>query len=237
MMISLHHVSKCYRRGDRTVDALAGVSLEVAEGEFVVVRGPSGCGKTTLLLTAGGLLAPDSGSVAIAGQNPYALDADPRADLRAGAVGFVFQRFHLLPYLSVMDNILTPSLAAGRGDARRRAGQLMERFGLSGRADHLPAELSTGEQQRTALARALLNEPRIVLADEPTGNLDEANGRQVLVALAELAHDGRAVLLVTHDGRAEAFGHRTVCLDKGRIVEDDRTTTDDFSPAKGTLPS
>ena len=237
MMLSLRDISKRYGRGDRAVDALRHVSLDVAEGEFVVVRGPSGCGKTTLLLAAGGLLAPDDGSVGVVGQDPYALDADRRAALRASAIGFVFQRFHLLPYLSVIDNVLAPSLAANVGDARRRAGQLIERFGLADRAGHLPAELSTGEQQRAALARALLNEPRIVLADEPTGNLDEVNGREVLAALAEQARDGRAVLLVTHDRQAEAFAHRTVCLDGGRIADPDRTTTDDSSASKGSLRS
>jgi ABC-type lipoprotein export system ATPase subunit len=240
-MLSLSNVSKRYGRADRAVDALRHVSLDVAEGEFVVVRGPSGCGKTTLLLAAGGLLAPDEGTVAVAGRDPYALDADARADLRASAIGFVFQRFHLLPYLSVIDNVLAPSLAARRGggdDARRRALQLIERFGLAGRADHLPSELSTGEQQRAALARALLNGPSLVLADEPTGNLDDDNGREVLAALAELARDGRAVLLVTHDARAEAFAQRTVFLDDGRIADPQcPVAAADSSPSKGNRPS
>ena len=174
MLLQLDHVSKAYTDAQSTVRAVGDISLQVAKGEFVGVQGPSGCGKSTLLLIAGGLLKPDSGQVQLDGQDPYALTPDVRAEFRARTIGFVFQQFHLVPYLSVLDNILAPALAvtASRSEARDRALQLIERFGLSDRREHVPAKLSTGERQRAAMARALLNEPKLILADEPTGNLD-----------------------------------------------------------------
>ena len=218
-MLTVTNVSKCYIRGEADVQALDDVSVHVDAGQFVSVKGPSGCGKTTLLLAAGALMAPDAGTVEVAGQDPYELAPDPRAVFRAGNIGFVFQQFHLVPYLSVLDNVLTPSLARPTADSRDRAAELVERFGLADRADHMPGELSTGERQRTALARAMLNEPRLILADEPTGNLDEDNARHVLQALAEFASAGGAVLLVTHDDKVTQYSHRTVHISRGRIVE------------------
>ena len=176
----------------------------------MAVRGPSGCGKTTLLLTAGGLLRPDAGKVAVNGQELYALGDEARARIRAANIGFVFQQFHLVPYLSVRDNVLSAALALPLADAGKRAEQLLDELGLAHRSHHVPAELSTGERQRTALARALLHQPRLLLADEPTGNLDADNGRLVLAKLAEHAHAGGAVLLVTHDADAAAQSHRVV---------------------------
>lgn len=216
-LLRLEKISKRYQRPDQSVEALVGVSLEIGEGEFVVVRGPSGCGKTTLLLTAGGLLAPDSGTVTICGRQPYALGADERAALRATTVGFVFQQFHLVPYLSVLENVLSPTLATEVPDAACRANELVSRFGLSGRSSHLPGELSTGERQRTALARAMLTKPRLILADEPTGNLDEANARGVMDGLSAFADDGGAVLLVTHDV-SPTVGGRTVHMVEGCLA-------------------
>jgi ABC-type lipoprotein export system ATPase subunit len=185
----------------------------------LAVVGPSGCGKTTLLLAAGGLLRPDAGEVRIDGADPYALDADARAELRAREVGFVFQQFHLVAYLSVIDNVLAPCLARPLDGARQRARELIERFGLAGRADHLPGELSTGERQRTALARAMLHSPRLICADEPTGNLDEDNGRVILESLRDFATAGGAVLMVTHDLRVAELADRTVGLREGRVAE------------------
>ena len=218
-MLSVRNVSKSYRRSGRAVQALDEVSLEVADGEFVVVRGPSGSGKTTLLLAAGGLLAPDAGRVEVDGQAPYQLSPDQRAGLRAATIGFVFQQFHLVPYLSVSDNVRTPALAAGIRDAGDRARQLIERFGLGDRADHLPGQLSTGERQRTALARALLNRPKLLLADEPTGNLDEDNAQVILASLAEFTDRGGAVLLVTHETAVAKYARRIVRLENGRLRE------------------
>ncbi|MCX5684896.1 MAG: ATP-binding cassette domain-containing protein, partial [Planctomycetota bacterium] len=177
-----------------------------------------GCGKTTLLLIAGGLLKPDDGQVLLAGQDPYALAPDARARFRAENVGFVFQQFHLIPYLSVLDNILAPALARPLENARERAVELAGRFGLTDRQGHVPGELSTGDRQRTALARALLHKPQFLLADEPTGNLDEASGHVVLGHLAEFAKTGGAVLLVTHDPHATQYATRPVRMESGWIA-------------------
>ena len=218
-MLCIENVTKTYRRAGRHVRALDGVSLAAEAGEFVAVRGPSGCGKTTLLLVAGGLLGPDAGRVVIDGQGPYALSPEDRARLRAATVGFVFQQFHLVPYLTVRDNVLAPSVARPSAEAAGRADELIERFGLAARVDHLPAELSTGERQRVALARALLNRPKVLLADEPTGNLDTASAETVLRHLAEFADAGGTVLLVTHDARAAEYARRTVEMVDGRLAE------------------
>ncbi len=217
-MLRVREVSKHYEKNGATVKALDGVSLSVEPGEFVVVRGPSGSGKTTLLLLCGALLPPGSGEVRFDGADVYSLSAGQRAALRAASVGFVFQQFNLIPYLSVLDNVLAPSLAKPDPRAAERAAGLLERFNLSERASHFPAELSTGERQRVGLARALLNRPRLLLADEPTGNLDDENAQVVLGSLAGFAADGGAVLMVTHSRQADAYGHGTIHLRRGRIV-------------------
>jgi len=209
------------------------VSLSVQPGELVVVRGPSGCGKTTLLLAAGALLTPDEGRVLVDGQDPYGLPREERARLRAATIGFVFQQYHLIPYLSVLENVMTPALAVRDQSYQRsavmcsenpcttrsRAAELLERFQLADRADHLPAELSTGERQRTALARALFNRPSLLLADEPTGNLDPENAAIVLKHIAEFARSGGAVLVVTHDEAAKPYADQIIHLRKGRIIQ------------------
>ena len=217
-ILAISSIHKTYRRNGQTVTALGGVSLELRPGDFIAVQGPSGSGKTTLLHTAGGLLQPEAGRVRIAGHDLYALSPERRADLRAARVGFVFQQFHLIPYLSVLDNVLAPALTGAARDAAGRARQLLERFGLQERARHLPGELSTGERQRTVLARALLLQPDLLLADEPTGNLDRENGRIVLDALAEFAGQGGAVLWVTHDDEGAGRAQRIVRLEAGRIA-------------------
>jgi len=215
-MLEIQDVTKTYRKNDQEIRPLDGLSLEISPGEFVAVRGASGCGKTTLLLTAGALLAPDSGQVLIDGQNPYDLPPDRRAGVRAERIGFVFQQFHLVPYLTVRDNVLSAALAKPSPDAPERAEEIIRYFQLTDRADHVPAELSTGERQRTALARATLNRPGLLLADEPTGNLDGANAEIVLGYLDEFARAGGAVLLVTHDDHAAGFAQRTVLLADGK---------------------
>ena len=218
-MLRATNLAKAYPGPAKTVQALEGATFHVAPGELVAVQGPSGCGKTTLLLIAGGLLKPDAGQVLLAGQDPYALSPDARARFRAENIGFVFQQFHLVPYLSVLDNILAPTLARPAENANERATELARRFGLADRQDHTPGELSTGERQRTALARALLHKPQLLLADEPTGNLDEASGKIVLGHLAEFSAAGGAVLLVTHDPRAAEYATRTVRMEGGRIKD------------------
>ena len=217
-LLQIETVTKSYAGPKDAVRAVNDISLTVNAGEFVAVQGSSGCGKTTLLLMAGALLQPTSGRILLNGRNPYELSSGERAQFRAANVGFVFQQFHLVPYLDVLDNILAPALALNpNGDARNRALDLAERFGLKERLRHVPAALSTGERQRVALARALLNQPKLLLADEPTGNLDEENGRLVLNHLAELARGGTAVLLVTHEPRIGDHAGRVVKMNAGRI--------------------
>jgi putative ABC transport system ATP-binding protein len=212
-LLELTQITKTYRAGQAgEVRALPPVSLALAAGEFVAVQGPSGCGKTTLLLIAGGLLAPTAGRVVLAQEEPYAMSADRRAEFRARHLGFVFQQFHLVPYLSVLDNVLAPALAAAVPDARARAEELVAQFGLQARRRHVPGELSTGERQRTALARALLNRPKVLLADEPTGNLDRENADVVLDHLGKFARAGGAVLLVTHEEHAAQRADRVLRL-------------------------
>jgi ABC-type lipoprotein export system ATPase subunit len=212
-MLEIRELSKTYRGLAGAVRALNGLSLDVAAGEFVAVQGRSGCGKTTLLLAVGGLLRPDAGRVCVAGQDLYALSEEARARFRAAHIGSVFQQFHLIPYLSALDNVLAAALALKVPDARARAERLLADLGLAERARHVPAELSTGERQRTALARALLHRPQLLLADEPTGNLDRASADTVLDQLAAFANAGGAVLLVTHDPEAAARAPRVVRLD------------------------
>ncbi len=215
-MIELQDVSKVYRKAGAEVRALDAVTASVEPGEFVAVRGPSGCGKSTLLMAVAGMARPSSGRVMLDGQDLYALSPRRRAAVRAQKVGFVFQMFHLIPYLSVWENILAPLLAGARGTAEE-ARHIAERLGLADRLRHRPAELSTGERQRVALARALLNRPKLILADEPIGNLDPENGRAVMDFLAEFNAQGGTVLLVTHDELAAAYAKRTVTLARGRV--------------------
>jgi ABC-type lipoprotein export system ATPase subunit len=217
-LLQIEGLSKSYSGPLGRINAVDDVSLTVGVGEFVGVQGPSGCGKTTLLLAAGALLQPTRGRVLLNGQDPYALSSGQRAQFRAVNVGFVFQQFHLVPYLDVLDNILAPTLALGtNGSARASAIGLAERFGLMDRLRHVPAALSTGERQRVALARALLNKPKLLLADEPTGNLDEENGQVVLRCLAGFARDGGTVLLVTHEPRAGDHASRVVKMNGGKM--------------------
>jgi ABC-type lipoprotein export system ATPase subunit len=221
MLLHLESLNKIYQSNGKTIDALKDVSLQLDSGQFCSLQGKSGCGKSTLLLTAGGLLRPDRGRVVIDGQDLYAMSPNERAAFRAAHIGFVFQQFHLVPYLSVLDNVLTASLGTLGSDARAvrgRALELTERFGLTDRRKHLPAQLSTGERQRTALARALLNRPRLLLADEPTGNLDDENSRIVLRHLDQFAQDGGAVLLVTHDSRATQLAPRQLTMVDGNLI-------------------
>ena len=213
-MLEIREISKTYNAGGKDVPVLDAMSLRVAPGEFVAVQGSSGCGKSTLLLAAGGLLRPDSGQVLVGGDDPYALSSGARADFRATHVGFVFQQFHLVPYLDVLDNVLAPSMAHSFPDAGEHALELIEHFGITDRIGHLPGELSTGERQRVALARALLNRPKLLLADEPTGNLDPDSGTTVLNYLREFAASGGAVLMVTHDSEAAGRADRVIELAK-----------------------
>jgi putative ABC transport system ATP-binding protein len=219
-MIELRDVSKTVRSGSEPLTILHPLSFTITRGQFVAVVGPSGSGKSTLLGLIAGLDAPTSGSVLIEGVDITRLDEDALARLRGEKIGFVFQFFHLIPSLTAYENVAVPMEIAGAADPRRRAEQLLEEVGLTGRAHHYPTQLSGGEQQRVALARALANDPPIVLADEPTGNLDTANGRHIM-GLLRAIHEkrGTTVVLVTHDAELASLAEERLVLRDGRVVE------------------
>ncbi len=217
-MIELSGVLKTFPTPRGDVHALAGIDLDVAAGEFVAIRGPSGCGKSTLLSLIGGLALPTDGKVRVNGQEVSSLNSSERAEFRSRTLGFVFQLFHLLPYLNVVDNVLVAS-ARGQTDIRSRAESLLEKLDLIDRQYHRPGQLSVGQRQRVAMARALINEPKLLLADEPTGNLDPKNAAALLDALEQFQADGGTVLLVTHDDKAAACAQRLVTMEQGRVVD------------------
>ena len=216
-MIRCDEVTKIFRKNGSEVTSLDRFTAEVAEGEFVAVRGPSGCGKTTLLLTLGGMQRPSAGSVQLGGRDLYALSPAERAGLRSSEIGFVFQMFHLVPYLDLLANVLLACPGEPSAEVRRRAGGLLDELGLVDRASHCPGELSAGERQRLAVARALLNRPKLILADEPTGNLDPENAAEVIRHLAEFHRGGGTVVLVTHGASADAHADRTLRLEQGQL--------------------
>ena len=220
-VVEARDLRKRYRRGDTEVAALDGVDLALDAGAFVAVVGPSGCGKSTLLHLCGAMDRPTAGEVRLDGRPLAALDDDALTRLRRERIGFVFQFFNLLPTLTVAENIALPLLLAGRGaaEAAARAGAWAERVGLSQRLDHAPAQLSGGEAQRTAIARAVVHEPALLVADEPTGNLDSENGARILELLQEVnRRSGAAVLLATHDAAVASAADRTVEMRDGRIL-------------------
>jgi lipoprotein-releasing system ATP-binding protein len=213
-------VTKTFPTRSTPLEVLRGVSLALAAGENLAVTGPSGCGKSTLLTIIGTLDAPTAGSVRLDGADPFALDEPRLAAFRNHKIGFVFQDHHLLPQCSVLENVLVPTLADGRSSAAavERARTLLNRVGLAERLDHLPAELSGGERQRTAIARALVNRPRLLLADEPTGNLDRATAAEVAELLLDMQRQEQAMLIVvTHSGELAGKLQRRVELNGGRL--------------------
>lgn len=217
-LLELVGVSKRYEQGGAEVVALDLVDLVVEDGESLALVGPSGSGKSTLLHLAGGLDRPDDGTVLLRGRDIAALSVGERAQLRRREIGFIFQFFHLVPGLSVAENVELPLLLDGRRDREGRIPQLLERLGLGSRSSHQPGQLSGGEMQRTAIARALVAGPRLVLADEPTGNLDTASGAVILDLLVEAVADaGCALVMVTHDVSAASRTDRTVHLRDGRL--------------------
>jgi putative ABC transport system ATP-binding protein len=221
-MIQLRDVSKTVTSGGEPLTILHPLSIEVARGRFLAIVGPSGSGKSTLLGLIAGLDSPTSGEVVIDGVNITRLGEDRLARLRGEKIGFVFQFFHLIPSLTAFENISVPMEIAAVPDAdpRRRAQSLIEEVGLAGRAHHYPSQLSGGEQQRVALARALANNPPIVLADEPTGNLDSTNGRHIMELLRTVHQTrGTTVVLVTHDTELASLADSRLVLRDGRVVE------------------
>ena len=220
-MIELEHVRKTYARRDAAVTALDDVSLHIGAGEFVAITGPSGSGKSSALNVIGCLDAMTSGAYRLAGDDVSHLSDRERSRVRAERIGFVFQSFNLLPRTTALENVELPMLYRhGRVD-RSRARALLDRVGLGDRLHHYPTELSGGEQQRVAVARALVNEPSVVLADEPTGNLDQAAGAVVMTMLEGLHAEGRTVILVTHDPAVAARARRRIRLAAGRVVSDE----------------
>jgi len=219
-MIRLDHLAMHYTLGSTRVDVLRDVDLEIASGESIAVAGPSGCGKTTLLLLLAGLERPAQGAVTVDGVALAGLGSDALADMRRDRVGIVFQSFHLVPSLSALDNVSLPLEIAGHREARTRAAALLERVGLAARAGHYPSQLSGGEQQRVAIARALVHRPKLLLADEPTGNLDDQTGAMIGDLLFELTAEAEATMvLVTHDLDYASRCDRVLRLHDGRLSD------------------
>ncbi|MFI6395461.1 ABC transporter ATP-binding protein [Nonomuraea sp. NPDC050540] len=227
-----HGLVKTHGHGQSRVRAVDEVDLEVPRGQTLAVMGPSGCGKSTLLHLLGGLERPTGGEVWLAGRRIDTLSERALARLRRRAVGFVFQAFHLVEELSAAENVELPALLAGRSrsQARRRANLLLDQVGLAGRARHLPSQLSGGQRQRVAVARALANDPLVVLADEPTGNLDTAATLDMLRIFQELRSSGQTLVIVTHDERVAATADRLVSMRDGMFVDDTRLTG---APSRG----
>ena len=218
-MIQLRGVSKTVMSGERPLTILHPLDLTIMSGQFVAVLGPSGSGKSTLLGLVAGLDAPSTGAIVIDGVDITTLGEDALARLRGEKIGFVFQFFHLVPSLTAFENILVPMEIVGRRDAVARARTLLGEVGLADRSDHLPAHLSGGEQQRVAIARALSVDPRVVLADEPTGNLDSATGREIIDLLERLAAEhGSTIIVATHDADLAARAPRRLAMRDGRFV-------------------
>jgi len=219
-MLRMENVTKRYKHRGQPVTALDGANLTIGQGDFVAVVGPSGSGKRTLLLMLGGMLSPTSGRVLFEDQSIYDLNADDRAMLRKQKVGFVFQTFNLVPYLTALENVEVPLYLAGLDSSiqQDRAESLLERVGLGDRMDHKPSELSVGQQQRVALARMLANDPSVILADEPTGNLDPETSRQIICFFEEVNREGKTIVIVTHDPRAAQRAKRILRLVDGSII-------------------
>ena len=219
-MLRMQRVTKQYKHRGQQVIALENTSLTIAKGDFVAVVGPSGSGKSTLLLMLGGMLSPTSGQVFVEEESLYDMNADRRARLRKSKIGFVFQTFNLVPYLTAIENVEVPLYLAGRErtSQRERAAMLLERVGLGDRLQHKPCELSVGQQQRVALARMLANDPAVILADEPTGNLDPETSQQVIGFLEQFHREGKTVVMVTHDPRAAERAKQSLRLANGGVL-------------------
>lgn len=218
-MIEIREVSKMYRKGRVEVPALRGVTLLVEDGEFLVIQGPSGSGKTTLLNLIGLLDEPSAGEIRLFGCDVRELSDRERSRLRGRVIGFVFQSFNLIPHLRAWENVALPLYYAGVSpwERKRKALAVLEKVGLADRAEHLPGELSGGEEQRVAIARAIVIEPKLILADEPTGNVDSTTGRGVMEEFARLNRAGITVLVATHDPMVVSFARRVVHLRDGQI--------------------
>jgi putative ABC transport system ATP-binding protein len=223
-MIHMKGIRKVYSTGRVEVAALKGVDLDVGGNEYVAVVGPSGSGKSTLMNILGCLDTPTSGEYVLSGESVAGLDRNRLAEIRNKHIGFVFQNFNLLPYATALENVELPLLFAGlgTGERRARAAAMLEKVQLADRMDHRPTELSGGQMQRVAIARALVNRPAMVLADEPTGNLDSASGRAIVDLFSELHASGQTIVMITHDANVATIASRVVQIRDGEIVEDRR---------------
>lgn len=218
MIIRAEGVGKTYKVGSELVQAVESADISIARGEFVSLMGPSGCGKTTLLNLFGCIDVPSTGALHVFGEDVSTMNERRRAEFRLHRIGFVFQRFYLLPMLTAMENVELPMIEAkvGRGERAERARTLLERVGLGHRLKHRPHQLSGGEMQRVAIARALSNRPDLVIADEPTGELDRKTGASILALIKELQEGGLTVVMATHDPHAAELGHRVIEMERAR---------------------
>ena len=220
-MIQLESLIKRFTMGDETITAVNNISLTVEEGDFVSIVGPSGSGKSTLMNIIGMLDTADEGSYLFDGMDVTQLEDDEQTLLRNRCIGFVFQSFHLLPRLTAEENVMVPLLYRGvsEKEAREKAGRLLQRLGLGERKHHLPSQLSGGQQQRTAIARALVGDPKLILADEPTGALDQSTGREIMKLMKELNEGGQTIVLITHDMSIAQQAKRMVRIEDGRLTQ------------------
>jgi len=220
IMIAVKKLTKAYKSMGDEVQALRGVNLQIKKGESVAVMGQSGSGKSTLLSILGGLNPPTSGNVEVDGIDVYALSQEKRADFRREYLGFVFQQFQLIPYLTALENVMLPftTIRKSNKEKREMAGSVLCRVGLDGKMNRLPNQLSGGEQERVAIARAIVNEPPVVLADEPTGSLDTKTAAEIMALFQQLNRDGLTVLMVTHNPENGAYADRTITLKDGMVV-------------------
>lgn len=221
-MIEMHDLTKVYRTSDIETSALSHINLEIKAGEFIAVMGPSGCGKSTLLNVMGMLDSPDSGRYAFLGQDVAGFSETKLADIRKHNIGFIFQSFNLIDELTVAENVTLPLLyqAVTATEQRERVQEVLERIGIAHRADHRPQQLSGGQQQRVAVARAVITNPKLILADEPTGNLDTTNGEEVLDMLNQLNSDGTTIVMVTHDQGHATHATRIVHMLDGKVLSE-----------------
>ncbi|MCD6449730.1 MAG: ABC transporter ATP-binding protein [Thermotogaceae bacterium] len=220
-LIEIRNVTKIYDLGDVKVNALRGINLEIKEGEILVIMGPSGSGKSTLLNLLGLLDKPTSGKIILAGKDVSSMNDNELAKMRNRFIGFIFQQFNLLPRMNAIENVELPMVYAGipKKERTKRAKELLEKMGLENRMHHLPSQLSGGQQQRVAIARALANSPKLILADEPTGNLDSRSGDMIINILKELNKQGMTIVVVTHDSEIAKIGDRIVHIKDGKIHE------------------
>ncbi|HEX5840795.1 MAG TPA: ABC transporter ATP-binding protein [Anaerolineales bacterium] len=230
-MIKITNLTKHYSSGEETVEALRGIDVSIAAGEFVTIMGHSGSGKSTLLSVLGGMNHPTTGEVEMAGIKLYTLPGEKLADFRSQNLGFVFQAFHLIPYLTAQENVMLPLVVSSlKNEAKREAARkALEQVGLGAKIDRLPNQLSGGEQERVAIARAIVNNPQILLADEPTGNLDSRMSNEVMALFRELNGGGQTVVMVTHNPDNCAYADRTIYLRDGRVVDGDGNEADSAS--------